>query len=80
MIPKNRGEGYPKGFLHSEFFLSRVEPLSANPLNVALGPGHSDKTRFRQWSSIETGNHLYRAEIIPNVAQTTGNVDVFDSR
>ena len=53
---------------------------AATPLIVAVSPGHSDITRFRLWSTIETGNHLDRAENIPNVAQTTGTVDVFDPR
>jgi len=49
-------------------------------LIVALSPGHSDIARFRPWSPIATGNYLERAEKIPNVAQTTGTVDVFDPR
>ena len=50
---------------------------AATPLIVALSPGHSDITRFRPWSPIATGNHLDRAEKIPNVAQTTGTVEDF---
>ena len=50
---------------------------AATPLIVALSPGHS-VTRFHPWSPIATGNHLDRAEKIPEVAQTTGTVDVFD--
>ena len=53
---------------------------ATTPLIVALSPGHSDITRFRPWLPIATGNHLDRAEKIPNVAQTTGTVDVFDPR
>ena len=53
---------------------------AATPLIVALSAGHSDITRFRPWSSIATGNHLNCAEKIPNVAHTTGTVDVFDPR
>ena len=53
---------------------------AATPLIAALSPGHSDITRFRLWSTIATGNHLDSAEKIPNVAQTTGTVDVFDPR
>ena len=53
---------------------------AATPLVVALSPSHSDITRFRPWSPDATGNHLDRAEKIPKVAQTTGNVDVFDPR
>jgi hypothetical protein len=57
-----------------------VSRYVATSLIVALSPGHSDITRFRPWSPIATGNHLDRAEIIPNVVQTTGNLDVFDPR
>ena len=53
---------------------------AATLLIVALFPGHSDITRFRPWSPIATGNHLDRAEKIPEVAQTTNTVDVFDPR
>ena len=80
MIPKNRDENFSSGFLHSEFLGGGVNRYSSNPLMVALSPGHSDITRFRPWSQITTGNHLDRAEKIPNVAQTTGTVDVFDPR
>jgi len=51
---------------------------AAIPLIVTLSLGHSDITRFRPWSPIATGNHLDGAEKIPNVAQTTGTIDVFD--
>jgi len=57
-----------------------VSRYAATPLIVALPPGHSDITRFRPWSPIATGNHLDRAEKNPNVAETTGTVDVFDPR
>jgi len=57
-----------------------VSRYAATSLIVALSPGHSDVTRFRPWSQIATGNHLDRAEKIPEVAQTTGTFDVFDSR
>jgi len=53
---------------------------AATPLIVALSPGHIDIPMFGPWSPIATGNHLDRAEKIPNVAQTTGTVDVFDPR
>ena len=49
---------------------------AAIPLIVALSPGYIDRTRFRPWSPIATGNHLDRAEKIPKVAQTTGSVEV----
>ena len=35
---------------------------AANPLIVALSPGHRDITRFRPWLPIATGNHLDCAE------------------
>jgi len=41
-----------------------VSRYAANPLIVALSPGHSDITRFRPWSPIATGNYLDRAEKI----------------
>jgi len=80
LIPKNRGENFSSGFLHSEFSGGGVSRYAATPLIVALSPGHSDITRFRPWSPIATENHLDRAEEIPKVAQTTGTVDVFDPR
>jgi len=59
-------------------FWGGVSRYAATPLIVALSPGHSDRTKFRSWSPIATGNHLDRAEKIPKFAQTTGTVDVFD--
>ena len=53
---------------------------ATTPLIVALSPSHSDVTRFLPCSPIATGNHLNRAEKIPNFAQTTSTVDVFDPR
>ena len=47
----------------------------ATPLIFALLPGHSDIIRFLSWSPIATGNHLDRAEKVPNFAQMTGNFD-----
>ena len=61
-------------------FWGGVSRSAATPLIVALSPGHSDITRFRPWSPIVTESHLDRAEKIPNVAQTTGTVDIFDPR
>jgi len=58
-------------------FWGGVSRYATTPLIVALPPGHSDITRFRPWSPIATGNHLDRAEKIPEVAQTTGTVDIF---
>jgi len=59
-------------------FWGGVSRSAATPLIVALSPVHSDITRFRPWSPIATGNHLDRAEKIPNFAQTISTVDVFD--
>ena len=53
---------------------------AATPLIVALSLGHSDITTFRPWSPVATGNYLDCAEKIPEFAQTTGTVDVFDPR
>ena len=60
--------------------MGRVSRYAATPLIVVLFPGHSDVARFRPWSPIATGNHLDRAQEIPEVSQTTGAVDVFDPR
>ena len=70
---------FPADFCTRSFW-GGVSRYSATPLTVALSPGHSDTTRFRPWSPIATGNHLDRAEKIPNVAKTTGTVEVFDPR
>ena len=75
MIPKNRGENFSSGFLHSEF-LGGVSRYAATPMIVSSSPGHSDITRFRPWSPIATGKDLDRAEKISKFAQTTGTVDV----
>jgi len=72
--PKNQGENFSSGFLHSGFFWDGVSRYAATPLIIALSPGPSDITRFPPWSPIATGNHLDRAEKIPEVAQTTGTV------
>ena len=80
LIPKNSGENFSSGVLHSEFFGGGTSRYAATPLIVVLSPGHSDKTSFRPWSPIATGNHLDRDDKIPEVAQTTGTVDVFDPR
>jgi len=79
-IPKNLGEEFSRGFLHSEFLGGGVSRYAATPLIVALVPGHSDITRFRPWSPIATGNYLDRDEKIPKFAQTIGIVDVLDPR
>jgi len=61
-------------------FWGGVSRYAATPFNAALSTGHSDRTRFRPWSSAMTENHLNRPEKIPKFAQTTGTVDVFDPR
>ena len=48
------------------------------PLIVTLSPGHTDITTFRPWSPNATGNHVDRAEKIPEFAQTNCTVEVFD--
>ena len=52
LIPKNQGEKFSSGFLHSESFGGKVSRYVAAPLIVALSPGHSNITRFRPWSTI----------------------------
>jgi len=61
LIPKNRGENFPVHFALGIFW-GGVSRYAATPLIVALSPGHSDKSRFRPWTPIATGNHLDRAE------------------
>jgi len=55
-----------------------VSGYAATPLIVALSPGHGYITGFHPWAPIATGNHLDRTEKIPEFAQTTGTIDVFD--
>ena len=81
MPKKSRRELFEKIFALGIFFwVGGVSRYAATPLIVALSPGHSDITRFRPWSPIATGNHSDRAEKIPEVVQTTGTVDVYDTR
>jgi len=64
--------------MNSEFFgAGGISCYAATPMIVVLSPSHSDITGFRPWSPIATVNNLDRAEKIPNIAQTTGTVDVF---
>ena len=78
---KSRRELFQRIFALGFFWgVGGVSRYAATPLIVALSPGHSHITRFRPWSPVATRNHLDRAEKIPKVAQTTGTVDVFDSR
>jgi len=53
--------------LCSRNFGGGVCRYAPTPLIVALSPDHNDITRFRPWSPIATGNHLDRAEKIPNL-------------
>jgi hypothetical protein len=55
-----------------------VSRYATTPLIFALSPGHSDITRFLPLSPIETGNHLDRAEDIPNISKMTVTVNIFD--
>ena len=78
MIPKKiEARTFREDFCTRNFAGGGVGRYAATPLIVALSPGHSGITRFRPWSPIATGNHFDRAEKIPEVAQTTGNVEVF---
>jgi len=63
LIPKNRGEKFSSGFLHSEFFGG----YAAAPLIVAFSPGHSNTTKFRPWLPVATGNNLNCTEKIPKL-------------
>jgi len=47
--------------------LGEMSRYAATPLIVAVSPGPSDRTRFRPWWLITTGNHLDHAEEIPNL-------------
>ena len=78
MIPKNRGENFSSGFLHSEFFGGGVSLYTSTLLIVALSLGRSDITSFRPWSPVVTVNYLDCTKKIPYFAQMTGTVDVFD--
>jgi len=75
LIPKKwRPEHFQWNFALGIFW-SGVSRYAATPLIIALSPGHSDITKFRPWLPIATGNHLDRAEKIPDFAQTTATVD-----
>jgi hypothetical protein len=76
LIPKNQGDKFSSGFLHSEF-LRQAELLCRRYINCCFISGHSDITRFRPWSPVATGNHLDRAKRKNSkFAQTTGTVYV----
>ena len=78
MIPNIEARTFPADFCTRKFW-GGVSRYAATPLTVALSPGLSDITRFSPCHQPrQTGNHLDRAEKIPNVAQMTVTVDVFD--
>jgi len=71
---------FPADFCTRNFWCG-VNRNAAIPLIVALPPGHSDITRFRPSSPIAPDRKLFGSRLtkkIPQVAQTTGTVDVFD--
>ena len=53
---------------------------ATTPLIVTLSAGHSEITRVHPWSPIGTANHLDHTKKVPEVAQMTGTVDVYDLR
>ena len=67
LIPKNWGENFSSGFLHSQFFCGGVCRYAATPLIVALSPGTNLTTRFRPCSPIATGNHVDSAKKFQNL-------------
>jgi len=77
LIPKNPGEKFSYGFLHSEFFGGGMNRYAATPLTVALSPGYSDITRFHIWSPIVTGDHLDCAEKIPKLLRQLAPLTFF---
>ena len=56
-----------------------VSRYPATPLTVTFSPGHSDITRFRPWSPITTGNHLDRAENVPNLLRRLAQLTFWSS-
>jgi hypothetical protein len=56
----------------------RGETLCRHPVDCCFAPVRSDITTIRLWLLIATGNHLDRADKIPNVSQTTNTVEIFD--
>ena len=84
LIPKNRGENFSRGFLHSEFFgAGRGESLCRYSIDCCFVSG---SWCYNQISSMVTNRAQQKIiwiapnEKIPEVAQTTGTVDVFDPR
>jgi len=77
---KSRRENFQE-FFTLGLFCGEVSRYGATPLIIALSPGHSDITRFHPCSKIAPDRKSFGSrQSIPNVAQTTGNVDVFDPR
>ena len=65
---KFEARSFPANYCNRIFLRADgVSHYAATPLIVVLSTGHSDKTRFRPWSPIATGNHLDRAEKIPKL-------------
>jgi len=68
LIPKkSKRELFPADFCTRNFFWGGVSRYAATPLIVALSAGRSDISRFRRRSPIATGNHLDRAEKLPDL-------------
>jgi len=80
LIPKKSRRELLQRIFALGIFGGGVSRYAPTPLIIALSPGHSDITRFHPWSPIATGNHLVRAEKIPNFAQKAVTVDVFNPR
>jgi len=81
LIPKNQSENFSSGFLHSEFFgagWAAMPPLHWSLLCLRVIVIYI--TRCRPWSPFATGNHLDCAKKIPEVAKTTGTIDIFNLR
>ena len=67
LIPKNRSENFFQRIFALGIFWGVVSRYAAIPLIVALSAGRSDISRFRRRSPIATGNHLDRAEKLPDL-------------
>jgi len=57
---------FPTDFCTLNFW-GGVSRYATTPLIAALSTNRSDRTRFRPWSPIATGNHLDCSEVIPNL-------------
>ena len=81
LIQKIEARTFPAYFC-TRNFLGLGELLCRHSIDCCYVSGSycRDINRFRPWSPIATGNHLDRTEKIPHVAQTTGTVEVFDTR